>query len=111
MVEGPDSQIVQIPVLNPSLDTVQRSATLQLTADGSLKGNVTEKYFGDLSREGREVFTELDAAKQQKFIDHTVSEDLMAASVTDLKVQNVAALDKDLTTSFDLTADHLAIRN
>ncbi len=108
IVEGPDSQIVQIPVLNPSLDTVQRSATLQLTADGSLKGNVTEKYFGDLSREGREVFTELDAAKQQKFIDHTVSEDLMAASVTDLKVQNVAALDKDLTTSFDLTADHFA---
>ena len=32
----------------------------------------------------------------------------MAASVTGLKVQNVAALDKDLTTSFDLTADHFA---
>ncbi len=32
----------------------------------------------------------------------------MAASVTGLKIENVTALDKDLTTSFDLTADHFA---
>jgi hypothetical protein len=108
LVEGTDSQIFQIPVLSPDLDTVHRSATLQLAADGTLKGSVTEKYFGDLAASGRYIFTENDAAKQQQYIDRSISRDLMAASVTGLKIENVSALDKDLTTSFDLTADHFA---
>lgn len=108
IAEGPESQLVQIPVLSPDLDTVERSATLQLTADGSLKGNITEKYYGDLARSGREVFTTLDTAKQQQYIDRVASVDFAAASLTGLKVQNVAALDKNLVTSFDLSADHFA---
>ncbi len=108
LVEGVDSQIFQIPVLSPDLDTIHRSATLQLAADGTLKGSVTEKYFGDLAKDGRYIFTENDAAKQQQYIDRSISRDLMAASVTGLKIENVSALDKDLTTSFDLTADHFA---
>jgi hypothetical protein len=108
LVEGPDSQVIQIPLMNPDLNTVQRSANLQLTSDGSLKGTVTEKYFGDLAEDGREVFGHEDATKQQEYIDHSVAHDFMAASLTDLKVQNVSALDKDLTTDFDLQADHFA---
>jgi len=108
LVEGPDSQILEIPVLNPDLDTVRRSATLQLAADGSLKGSVTVSRFGDLALVGRYVFTENDAAKQQQYIDRSVAGDMMAASITGLKIENVAALDKELTTSFDLTADHFA---
>lgn len=108
LVEGPDSQIFQIPVLSPDLDTIHRSGTLQLTANGSLKGSVTVKRFGDLADDGRRIFTENDAAKQQQYIDRSISGDLLAASVTGLKIENVAALDKDLTTSFDLSADHFA---
>ena len=108
LVEGADSQIVQIPVLNPDLNTVHRSATLQLAADGSLKGNVKVSRFGDLAEDGRYIFLHEDATKQQEYIDRSVAHDLMAASVTGLKIENVAALDKDLTTSFDLSADHFA---
>ena len=108
LVEGTDSQVIQIPVLSPDLNTVHRSATLQLTADGNLKGNVTVKRFGDLAEHGRYVFGHEDAKQQQEYADHTVSGDLMAASVTGLKVENIAALDKDLTTTFDLSADHFA---
>ena len=108
LVEGADSQVIQIPVLSPDLNTIHRSGTLQLTADGSLKGNITVTRFGDLAEQGRYVFAHEDATKQQQYVDGSVSHDLMAASVTGLKVQNIAALDKDLTTSFDLTADHFA---
>jgi hypothetical protein len=108
LVEGPDSQVIQIPVMSPELNTVHRSATLQLNPDGSLKGSVSVKRFGDLAEDARMVFGHEDATKQQEYIDRTVSHDLMAASITGLKVENVAALDKDLTTSFDLTADHFA---
>ncbi len=108
LIEGADSQVIQIPILNPDLNTVHRSATLQLATDGSLKGSVTVRDFGDLAESGRYIFSHEDATKQQQYIDRSVSRDLMAASLTDLKVQNVTALDKDLTTSFDLTADHFA---
>jgi hypothetical protein len=108
LVEGADSQVIQIPVLSPDLNTIHRSGTLQLTADGSLKGNVTVTRFGDLSEDDRWIFSHENATKQQEYIDRSVSHDFMAAELTGLKVQNVAALDKDLTTSFDLAADHFA---
>lgn len=108
LIEGADSQVIQIPVLSPDLNTIHRSGTLQLAADGSIKGNVTVSRFGDLAEQGRYVFGHEDAKQQQEYTDRSVSHDLMAASVTGLKVQNVAALDKDLTTSFDLVADHFA---
>jgi len=108
LVEGTDSQIFEIPVLSPDLNTIHRSATLTLASDGSLKGNVTESYFGDIAEGSRREFKELDATKQQQFVDRNVSRDLLAASVTDLKVENVGALDKNLTTSFDVSADHFA---
>jgi hypothetical protein len=108
LIEGADSQIVQFPVLDPQLNTVHRSATLQLGTDGTLKGSVVVRRFGDLAETGREIFTHQDAKKQQEYLDRSVAGDFMAASLTSLKVQNVAALDKDLTTSFDLEANHFA---
>ena len=108
IVEGPDSGIVQIPVLNPNLDTIHRSATLQLTADGSLKGNVTEKWFGDIAKDPRLALGTFDGTQQQKAFDRLIGEDLMAATVTGLKIDNLAALDKDLTFTFDLSAEHFA---
>jgi hypothetical protein len=108
LVEGADSQIVKLPLMDPGLNTLQRSATLQLNPDGSLQGSVTVKRFGDLAEHGRTVFEHEDAARQQEYIDRSVSGDLMAASLTGLKVQNVTALDKDLTTTFDLQDAHFA---
>jgi hypothetical protein len=40
LVEGTRSQLIQIPVMDPDLNTVSRSATLALHADGSIKGTV-----------------------------------------------------------------------
>jgi hypothetical protein len=73
-----------------------------------LQGSVTVKRFGDLAEHGRMIFGHEDAAKQQEYIDRSVSGDLMAASLTGLKVENVTALDKDLTTTFDLQDAHFA---
>jgi hypothetical protein len=108
LVEGADSQIIQLPIMDPGLNTVERSATLQLASDGSLKGNVTIKRFGDLAESGRWIFGHEDATKQQQYVDRSFAHDFMAASLTDLKVENITALDKDLTTSLDLQAEHFA---
>jgi hypothetical protein len=105
LMEGPDSQVIQFPVLSPQLNTIHRTATFQLQPDGSLKGTVTEKRFGDISEDDRYLYTMGNAKQQSEYRDHVLGQDFTAFSVSDFKVQNVEALNKDLTTSYSLTAE------
>ncbi len=105
LMEGKDSQIVQLPVLSPELNTVKRTASFQLAADGSLKGSITEKRFGDLSEGIRELYTSGDEKEQKKVLDRRLSGDFTSFTVSDLKVENVTALNKDLTTTFNIAAE------
>ena len=108
LLEGANSQVIELPVMDPKLNTIRRTASFQLSADGSLKGTVTDKRFGDLAERRRYVFVHDDAKKQQEYMDRTLAHDLTAASLTGLKVSNVDSLNKDLTTTFDLEATHFA---
>jgi hypothetical protein len=105
LVEGPDSQIIQFPVLSPDLNTIRRNATFQLQTDGSLKGTVTEKRFGDLSEDRRSLYTAGDLKEQTQYLDRLLGQDFTAFIVSDFKVQNAESLNKDLTTSYTVTAD------
>src|ERR1700723_4532022 len=106
LVEGSDSQIIQFPVLNPELNTIRRTASFQLQPDGELKGTVTEKRFGDLSEHRRSLYTTGDAKEQSDYLDHLLGQDFTTFTVSGFKVQNAEALNKDLITSYSLTADH-----
>ncbi|MGA8939088.1 MAG: DUF3857 and transglutaminase domain-containing protein [Acidobacteriaceae bacterium] len=108
LIEGADSQIIQLPVMAPTLNTIERQATFALSADGTLSGAVTDKRYGDLAEYRRGIFSTEDNTKQQEYMDRVVGEDLTAASMTGLKVANVDALHRDLTTTFDLQAAHFA---
>ncbi len=105
LVDGQDSQIVRFPLMPPDLNTVRRIATFQLQPDGSLKGTVTEKRFGDLSENGRYRYTMEDAKQQTEYRDRVLGQDFTSFTVSDFKVQNVESLNKDLTTSYSIVAD------
>jgi hypothetical protein len=105
LVEGSDSQIIQFPVLSPDLNTIRRTATFQLQPDGSLKGTVTEKRFGDLSENRRALYISGDAKEQTQYLDRVLGQDFTTFTVSDFKVQNAESLNRDLTTSYSLTAD------
>jgi hypothetical protein len=105
LVEGTDSQLIQFPILSPDLNTIRRTANFQLQADGSLKGTVTEKRFGDLSENRRDLYTSGDAKEQTQFLDRVLGQDFTSFTVSDFKVQNAQSLNSDLTTSYSLTAD------
>jgi hypothetical protein len=105
LLEGSDSQIIQFPVLSPDLNTIRRSATFQLQPDGTLKGTVTEKRFGDLSEDDRYLYTMADAKQQTQYRDRVLGQDFTSFSVSDVKVQNAESLNKDLTTSFSISAE------
>jgi transglutaminase-like putative cysteine protease len=106
LVEGADSQIVQFPVLSPELNTIQRTASFHLQPDGTLKGTVTEKRFGDVSEERRSLYTGSDVNAQTKYLDRVLGQDFTTFTVSGFTVLNAAALNKDLTTSYSIDADH-----
>lgn len=108
LVEGTDSEIVQIPVLKPELNTIHRTAALQLQPDGTLKGSYEERRFGDLSEYRRALYMGGDAKEQSKFLDRTLGRDFSTFSVSDVKVENANAFNKELTTSFRISADRYA---
>lgn len=108
LIEGADSQAIQLPVLDPKLNTIQRTASFSVAPDGVLKGTVTEKRFGDLSERRREVYTTGDAKEQREFLDHQLERDFSIFTASDVKVDNVASLNKDFTMSYSLSADRYA---
>ncbi len=108
LMEGKATEIVEMPVMRPDLNTIQRSAKFQLDADGSLKGAIVEKRFGDLSESSRDLYTSADAKEQKMVLDRRLSEDFASFSVADFKVENVESLNKDLTTSYSLIAERFA---
>ncbi len=108
LMEGGESQVIALPVMPPDLSRVNRSATFQLSADGTLSGEVVEKQFGDLAERRRMIFGRDDEKKQQEYMDRNIARDFSSVSLTKLKVENLSALNKDLTTSFDLQAAHFA---
>ncbi len=108
LLEGNESQVIQLPVMDPTLNTLHRTETFDLSADGTLKGSVKDMRYGDLAVNRRRIFSSEDEIKQKEYMDRVIAEDFTGASMTGLKVENVDALNKDLTTTFDLQASHFA---
>jgi hypothetical protein len=108
LMESSDSQAIALPVLTPTLNTIHRTASLHLETDGTLKGSVTEKRFGDLSDHRRTVYTHGDAKEQSEYLDHVLEQDFTTFKVSDFKVENAEALNKDLTTTFNIAVDRYA---
>ena len=108
IVEGSHSEIVQIPVLRPELNTLSRSASFELAADGTLKGAITEKRFGDLSERERYIYLQGEQKERESLLDRTLSRDFVSFNVAGVKTENAEALNQDLTTTFELSADRFA---
>ncbi len=106
LMEGKDSQVIALPVLNPALNSVVRTAHLHLDAEGQLQGTVVVRRFGDVSERWRDLYTAGDQKKQQDTMNDFLHQDFTAFTIKDLKIENAAALNKDFTTTFNLDAEH-----
>ncbi len=108
LMEGAESQVIQLPVLSPELNRVRRSASFHLSPDGSLNGTVTEKRFGDLSERQRDLYLSGSAKDQAESLDRVLARDLPAFTVSEVKTADAALLNKDLTTTYTIRADRFA---
>jgi hypothetical protein len=108
LLEGDNSQVIQLPLMDPELNRIRRTASFALSADGSLQGTVTDMRFGDVAERRRYLFSKESGKQQQEYMDRTIDRDFSAATLTGLQVENVAALNKEMTTKFDVHANHFA---
>jgi hypothetical protein len=108
LVEGAQSQLVRIPVMDPELNTVSRSAHFAVNADGGIKGKVMDKRFGDFADRRRREYMSEDEKKQAEFLQRVAGRDLMAVTLSGIKVKNLDTISKDLTTEFDVQSSHYA---
>lgn len=108
LMEGDATEAILLPVLEPSLNKINRTASFTLDDKGLLMGTVTESRFGDLSEARREVYADGDAKEQRDLLDHLLEGDFTTFNATDVKVANADALNKDFTLSYRLSADGYA---
>lgn len=108
LVDGAQSESIRLPVLLPQQNTVERKASFELAADGTLSGTVDDRESGDVAREWRYLFAGGTGKQQQQVLDRETSKDLQAFTLTDLQVHHVNDLDQALEMQYKLQAEHFA---
>ena len=108
LMEGKDSQVVELPVMAPSLNHLSRTGHFALGKDGSLKGQVLESRIGDVSDYPRRIFSQGDSREQTEYMARRVDADVANASITGLKVEHIDSLHEPLTTSYQLESSRFA---
>jgi transglutaminase-like putative cysteine protease len=100
LVDGGDSQAIQIPVMDPDRNTWTRTAHMKLAADGSLSGDVVEQLYGDMAADMRQAFAATDAHRQSEMLQHHVNADLTGFTMTNVKTENMLDVDKEIVLSY-----------
>ena len=106
LVDGSSSQVIALPVMNPELNTVHRTAHFKLQPDGSLTGDVAVKLFGDVAVSYRELYTVGNAKQQQDALDRLLSFDFTSLTLSGIKVENVHELHKEFALNYSIKAEH-----
>ena len=108
LVDGPASQVIHIPMLDPAQNRLERRATFKLAEDGGISGSIHEQRIGDMARQRRYLFTEANGKQQTEFFEHLLSRDLLSFQLSQMKPDNVRDLSKDFTLDYSLQVPHFA---
>jgi hypothetical protein len=104
LAAGDDSQLIQLPILNPDAESIERKAKFELAADGTLKGDVTVLRYGALS-DGMRGRLAMDSDKEQReLVERLLQHDFSTFTLGDEKVAHVRELDKPLEMDYSVTA-------
>jgi len=108
LAAGEDSQVIQLPVLSPDADMTERTAKLELDANGTLKGNVTLTHEGASSWRLRESLAMESAKEQREAMEQSLQRDFSAFTLDQETTANVRQLDKPVTVEYQVTAPSYA---
>jgi hypothetical protein len=101
---GADSQVIQLPILKPEADEIDRTAKFELAADGTLKGDVVVLRNGASAWGIRETFAMDSDKEQRESIEKSLRMDFATFTLGTEKAENVRTLDKPLELDYSVTA-------
>jgi transglutaminase-like putative cysteine protease len=104
LVAGANSQVIQLPTLNPDMDTTDRTAKFKLSPDGTLSGEVTVRRSGASSWGLRENLSMASEKDQRKNLEQALQQSLSNFTLGTEKTDNVLVLDKPLQMQYQVTA-------
>ena len=105
---GAESQIVQLPVLDPDANGTSRSGAFVLAADGTLTGSVESSHSGPEGADFRMFLKYTDEQERRKQLERYVASSLPGVSLADIQLTQPSELDKPLEFHYKLTAPNYA---
>jgi transglutaminase-like putative cysteine protease len=108
LMAGADSEAIALPALQPGTDTVNRTASFMLAADGTLTGSVTVKRLGASSDDLRHMFTMNSEDDRRKGLEDSLRSDFSSFTVGSEDVENVQNLDRQVVLHYEVTASYYA---
>lgn len=101
--DGPDSQVLQMPVLPPDSAGLNRKGSFTLTADGALAGDITEAFTGDNAGSERSLIKYSDTRELHEHIEQSLGSDLPGLSLKGFEFHQAADLNKPLILDLHLS--------
>jgi len=109
LVMVPDGgQLVELPLLPPSVNRLLRTAKLNLSEAGNLNGEVQEVRWGAPAIASREQFLDLPPGKRSKVIENFLGIFLNNFTVTSVSAENLEKYDQTLTLNYKFVVEGYA---
>jgi hypothetical protein len=108
IANGPDSQVLQMPVLPPESAGLSRTGSFTLTADGALAGDITETFTGDDAGLERWHIKSKDAKELHEGLEKALGADLPGLTFKGFEFHQTAELDKPLELDLHLSTANYA---
>ncbi len=104
LVTDADGELVQLPLLRPSLNRLLRVGTLTLDTSGNLKGSVNEVRIGPAAAELRERLLNSPKSQREKVFQSLLTDLLDGAVLTAAGVSDINEFDGSLSVTYDFAA-------
>lgn len=101
-------ELIHMPLSSPEANGVSRTAKLKLLPDGSLQGQIEERYTGFNAMLGREFLQHETENDRKKIIERLVANSLGNFQLDKYELVNANDIDQDLIIKFNFSAAHYA---
>jgi hypothetical protein len=108
LMAGANSEAIALPVLRPASDTLDRTATFTLGADGSLTGNVVVKRQGASSWKLRYNYTMESEKEKREGLENSLRSDFSVFQVSGEQFENPGSVDQQVVLRYGVTASAYA---
>lgn len=108
LVNGANSQAIQLPVVPPGEDVTERVGKLQLEADGTLQGSVTETRVGASSGRERNYFAENTEKERREYVERSLRQDFSEFQLKTESAENVQNLEEKFVVKYQISAPQYA---